>query len=274
MKKIVLTVAIVTALLFGAGCGRNQASVSQSLISRAATSTSDNFDYKKYISTPDTLRWEADKEIQDKVAAELKAGKSIQQISEPRKLITPPEIYPAQLVRFFQLGGMQFALVQVLKGLTFGSWVDETTDISGIWYADKDDTAWKPLISLTHAGGYQPQNNIFDFWNEGRELRLLLVDNNGGGSGEGIAKVLGSIKEGTQWKTKQCFYFVDERFNKLQKKIKATYHGTINEWIKGEKIKDAFVEYKYNSSTDRFYGFQFGDSPTSNESCSNVMFSE
>ena len=275
MKKIFLTIGTITALLFGTGCGQNQAPASQfSNSSTPTTSTSENFDYKEYVSTPDTLSWKAGAEIQDRISTELKAGKMIQEISEPRKLTTPPEIYPAQLVKYFQLGNMQFALGQVLSGLTFGRWTDETTLVSGIWYADKNDTIWKPLISLTHASGHEPQNNIFDFWNEGRKLRLLLVDSQGGGSGEGIAKVLGSIESGKQWKTMQCFYFVDERFNNMQKKMKTTYHGTIDGWIKEEKTKDTFVEYKYNSSTNRFDGFQFGTLPVGGESCSNVVFPE
>ena len=203
------------------------------------------------------MSWEASKEVKDKIITELKAGKKIQEISKPRNITTPSNIYPPQLVKYFQLGDLQFAIVNVLSGLTLGGWDEKTTTSSGIWYVDKDDITWKPLITLAHTEGFNPHNNIFYFWNTGNRISLFMTDSYGGGSGEGNGKVVSSVDGGATWHIDRCFYFVmgGADSSPTSSVVLSTKQYLFQNYINRKPNKNAEWEkrdYDFNSSTGKF----------------------
>jgi hypothetical protein len=63
---------------------------------------------------------------------------------------------------------------------------------------------------LDKEGFLESKNAIYKAWYENSEYKLLLVDQNGAGSGEGIGKVL-LLKTGSA-KLLNCFYYTPESF--------------------------------------------------------------
>jgi hypothetical protein len=269
MKKLLPMAVTLPLFLIVVGCNQSQTLPSKS---SAPTSTPDNLAYEEFRNTPDILEWKAPEEVKTYIFNQLKLGKKIHEIATPRKLSIPAKIYPAQFVKFFQIDELQFAVAQALTGLTLGSWTDETTFVSGIWYADKNDTAWKPFIALTHPKFEGTHNNIFDFWNQKESLYIAVVDSYGAGSGEGTGKVLASGPGGEKWTATQCFDFELGQFLNLQKKSKASFHDTLPAWLTYRKTNENNVEYRYNSSTQHFEGFQFGDFAVGEGECNNIIF--
>jgi hypothetical protein len=274
MKKLLLT--LVPALVFVMGTGCAQSSILTSNHS-TSSSTPETPSIEEYRRTPDTLTWKASDEVQKKIVTALKSGKKIREIMNPRKLIIPSDIYPPQFVKFLELGDIQFGIVQRLGGVVLGMWDQNTTHSSGIWYADKNDTTWKPLITLSRVDQNSNHNNIFDFWNEGTELYLLLVDSYGAGSGEGTAKVLISSSGDKQWQIRKCFAFANGEFHELQKKFNINrIHDAIPQWLKNPGGLNN--EYIFNSSTDKFEIYYFNEttkksfnSGNANDDCQNVV---
>ena len=279
MKVTLFLIGTIVTCLLGAGCTPS-AAPSSSLSSTSSPDEAERLALDRYRKTPDRLVWQADASVKGAIISQLTVGNKIREITTPRKVTVPSNIYPPQLVKFFELADMQFAIVQVLSGVGLERWDQKTTLNSGVWYIDKDDTVWKPLVVLIQSEPYRPHNNIFDVWDEGSGLHLLLVDSYGAGSGEGTAKVVSFGERNIDGEVKQCFYFANGEFYNLQKKLGSTsIHETISSWL-NPKVNDFLYaqEYRYNSLTKNFETLQFSKETNrneiiTNEECKNVIFS-
>lgn len=75
------------------------------------------------------------------------------------------------------------------------------------------------VVSVTDKAGFESaKNSIFRFWHDDDGYKVLIVDQNGAGSGEGSGKVL-TLQNKTYF-LQSCFYFVWERFNTVNIPIK------------------------------------------------------
>ena len=120
------------------------------------------------------------------------------------ELVLPSDIYEAQVYKEYMVGDEMFLLYQRPN---MNVDISESNDESGVLYAKEGDVVWKPFIKVRELG--DSKNNVFFF---GFDLELdryvtLLIDANGAGSGEGIAKLV-SIDDG--WNLLNCFYYMPE----------------------------------------------------------------
>lgn len=274
MKMISFLIGTVATFLLGAGCIPSAVpSPSPSSISSPYEAERQALDH--YRKTPDRLVWKADASAKDAVISQLTAGNKIREVAAPRKAAVPSDIYPPQLVKFFELGDIQFAIVQVLSGVGLGRWDQQTTLNSGIWYIDKDDAMWKPLIVLVQSESYRPHNNIFDFWNEGNQVYILMADSYGGGSGDGTAKILSSTELDNDWSINRCLY-LSGGFYDFQKRLGITSERqALPRWLISPLNQGATFEYIFNHSTGKFEITQFDEYSqkkvaVAGEECQNI----
>ena len=143
----------------------------------------------------------------------LNDGKTISEITMPN-LTLPAGIDKGQIEKTFKIGDLSLALVMqgsmnVALDLPDGF----TPTFGGILMADKDATAWSKLLTIkdtdTSGNSSSTGNEPYYLWTTGKELMLSIVDQNGGGSGEGVEKVY-STADGESWTLKGCYSFSGE----------------------------------------------------------------
>ena len=89
--------------------------------------------------------------------------------------------------------------------------VDSVVRRSGVLWTSSTSSAWKIFFEIKDNS--ENKNNPYDFWKEGNDYYVLLVDANGAGSGEGGAKLVKINYANKTWKLTNCFYYVPEKFS-------------------------------------------------------------
>lgn len=88
------------------------------------------------------------------------------------------------------------------------------TDYAGVVRKALGTTDWDEYLRVGSIPD-SAKNNPYNLWPEEGGLYLLLVDQNGAGSGEGIAKLVRIDEEAATFETVKCFYFVPEQHTDL-----------------------------------------------------------
>jgi len=91
--------------------------------------------------------------------------------------------------------------------------IKNSTDYAGVVRKPTGSSEWQEYIKIVSSPD-QSKNNPYKIW-VGDSLYLLLVDQNGGGSGEGIAKLAKVTQENNTYEQIKCFYYVPERHESL-----------------------------------------------------------
>ncbi len=91
--------------------------------------------------------------------------------------------------------------------------IRNSTDYAGVVRKTTGSSEWQEYIKIVSSPD-QSKNNPYKIW-VGDNLYLLLVDQNGGGSGEGIAKLAKVTQENNTYEHIKCFYYVPERHESL-----------------------------------------------------------
>lgn len=80
---------------------------------------------------------------------------------------------------------------------------------SGVFVADdKYGNNCKKIINILDES--PAKNNVYDFYADNDSFYVMAVDQFGGGSGEGNAKILKSDDDGKSWEVKYCYYYTPE----------------------------------------------------------------
>lgn len=125
------------------------------------------------------------------------------------ELQLPSDIYEEQVYKEYSLNDISF-LVYIRSNMNYP--LTNSNGESGVLYAESGDIEWRAFLKVNELGA--SKNNIFYF---GYDLGLngyvlLLIDANGAGSGEGIAKVVGLNQANDSWDVLECFYFIPEHW--------------------------------------------------------------
>lgn len=147
----------------------------------------------------------------DEIEQLLDSGATIEEVENP-KLEMPLNVYDGQIVDYFQLGNLYFApvLEQPYPGTSEGT-MKWPPHFVGMLIAQKGDARWTKLMEIkdVNPDPYSDTsrgNAPYYLWQRNAELMLSIVDVNGGGSTEGVAKVF-STQEGWDWQLEHCYYF-------------------------------------------------------------------
>ncbi|HZZ98445.1 MAG TPA: hypothetical protein VFG51_00775 [Candidatus Saccharimonadia bacterium] len=100
---------------------------------------------------------------------------------------TLPEYYPTQLGGVITLNGIEYVLVSRPSLNVYIK--DKTTDFAGVLRRSVGTTTWGKYVQIL-SNPDSAKNNPYDLYLENNHLLLLIVDQNGAGSGEGIGKVI------------------------------------------------------------------------------------
>ena len=120
---------------------------------------------------------------------------------------TPTGIDPVQIKKEYTFNIIDYALYQKNN---MNMPINSSSNISGVLYAGKNDQTWKMFNQIKDADS--TSNYPYELSFESGSLFMLVVDRNGAGSGEGIAKLLKLSQNSNKWVTTSCFYYVPERF--------------------------------------------------------------
>lgn len=166
----------------------------------------------------------------------------------------PEGIYPNQLQKYYLIDGTYYAVYQKAN-LNYP--IVNSTSRSGILYAVEGDSKWKILFEIKELA--RSKNNPVNFWKENGTLFVIIVDADGAGSGEGIAKLFESSDKGKSWKIKKCFYLTFDLFYK-------TIKNPSEEGVNVTQAIDRYIalddsalteEYKLNPQTGEYEFVQF-----------------
>ena len=91
--------------------------------------------------------------------------------------------------------------------------IRNSTNYAGIVRRDAGTIEWQEYIKIVSEPD-QAKNNPYKLW-VGDSLYLLLVDQYGAGSGEGIAKLVKVSREDDTYEQVKCFYYVPETHGNL-----------------------------------------------------------
>lgn len=144
------------------------------------------------------------------------------------ELQLPSDIHGAQVHREYTFGDERFLIYQRPN---MNIPIIESNDESGVLSAKEGDVEWKNFFKIRELA--QSKNNVF-FFEYDTDLNkyvTLLVDANGAGSGEGIAKLVSLDKEEASWEVLDCFYYMPEDW---------TYNGDSG-------IRDEVEDYTENN---------------------------
>jgi hypothetical protein len=141
--------------------------------------------------------------VTDLINQQLAASESLVVVDEiERKL--PEDINSGQIGGYFQLGAASFALVrQPSMNVVLELPQDYQQHFTGLLLS-VDGTTWQKYLELGDAQTTD-KNNPYWLWREDGMLYLSIVDQSGGGSGEGILK-LEQYMDG-KWQLAGCYYF-------------------------------------------------------------------
>lgn len=104
-------------------------------------------------------------------------------------------------------GSREF-LIYIRNSLNFDLGVSKDYFESGIFENDSaSGLKCNKILGLVDPPNLPSKNNPYQILQKDGSLYVLIVDQYGAGSGEGIAKILKSTDGGVQWSLTSCFYF-------------------------------------------------------------------
>lgn len=135
----------------------------------------------------------------------LKTGLTIKKINNP-SLKLPPNINEAQILNYFQLGSIYFALVmRSSMNVVLNVPKDYSTTFAGVLVSKPGESQWTGFTEIKDKQ-VGSKNNPYYLWTDSNKLRLSVVDQNGAGSGEGAMKLFTFSNNGN-WELTGCYYF-------------------------------------------------------------------
>jgi hypothetical protein len=120
------------------------------------------------------------------------------------ELELPSDIYEGQVAKEYIIEDRRF-LVYQRPNMNLP--IPESNNESGVLYADEGDTKWKPFIKVRELADSKNNVFLFDYDSQLDSYTVFLIDANGGGSGEGVAKLVSIGEEGDSWDILNCFYY-------------------------------------------------------------------
>jgi hypothetical protein len=271
MKFFSLSLVLVL-LLLGAGC--QSLNIQDDIVPQKNQLDQDAYDPAQF--PPDFVVFHDQESVGQTIVKNLKSNKKIKEINRPTNITIPSGITKEQFAKFFELGTDKFALVQQASMNT--GFFNDPKPYSGIWYAAVGDQEWKPFLEIKNDRSYT-ENNPFYLWNEGAKIKLLISDNRGAGSGEGIAKIIISENGGKNWKTERCFYFVPDKYFEQQRTLGLNFLPWLKKNLRMDYNKGGIVgdgeEYEYNIKTGNYESYQLIDKTSKgvvvNNDCKNIV---
>ena len=127
-------------------------------------------------------------------------------ITQPLKVdnrYLPADVYPKQATYKYSYGRKDY-LLYLRPSLNFDI-AGESSTQSGILYANPGDSSWKKFLTIKDTTLSKNNAYVLDY-QEGT-LYFLIVDTNGAGSGEGVAKLISINPVTHEWQTDICFYY-------------------------------------------------------------------
>ena len=161
------------------------------------------------------------------------------------ELPLPAGLEPAQLKNYQQIDNSHYSAF--LK-LNMNHPIESSIFRSGYLISPLNSNAWKVLYEIIETG--QASNNPYLIWKESDLYYTVIVDTNGAGSGEGIAKLLSINLISNSWNNLHCFYYTPENFNQF-----------ISTIPQSESLSKKIIQYQDIS--------EINNSRTENPSCSN-----
>jgi len=135
----------------------------------------------------------------------LNTGQTVKKIDNPL-LQPPPNINRNQILNYFQLGNIYFALVmQNSMNVVLNTPKDYTTTFTGILISKQGESQWTSFTKIKDRKSAD-KNNPYYLWTDSKQLLLSVVDQNGAGSGEGLMKLFTFTSDGS-WKLTGCYFF-------------------------------------------------------------------
>jgi len=132
-------------------------------------------------------------------------GAALEEINNPG-LTIPADIDGGQMNKYFKINDILFALVvRNSMNVVLTLPTDFTPIFAGVLVAEEGQTKWSKILEIKDSVTTD-KNNPYYLVTDGNNLLLTVVDQNGGGSGEGIMKVF-ALDEAGNWDLKSCYYF-------------------------------------------------------------------
>lgn len=138
-----------------------------------------------------------------RIRQSLMNGFTIEEINNPN-LAFPSDVNVGQIEKYFKLDNVLFALVLRNSSNVFLPGAFFHPSFVGVLAADQGDTQWSKLVKIKGTG--QRHDNPYYLMVNNRELLLTIVDEKGGGSGEGLMKVF-ALSETGNWMLAGCCDF-------------------------------------------------------------------
>lgn len=121
----------------------------------------------------------------------------------------PSTTTPHQTERTYDWGPYKSCSVYSRRNMnTYGTNVNMLDDVSQIRCMENGTE--KIMVTVSDKPGHSVANSIYRFWKDSDGYKLLLVDQNGAGSGEGHGKIVQLFNDSSVLLS--CFYFVSNDF--------------------------------------------------------------
>jgi hypothetical protein len=204
MKFKLSLITIIFSLLLTTGCTPVDTSQTEDGVGKIETETSsDIFDEQ---NQPPLVE---DKGLLSKITHILESGDQDLEITKNPSYELPAEIDDAQIDKYYMIDDVIFALVRrPSMNVRLDIPKDFNANFSGLIAADTTNKEWKKLFSIQDKE-ITNKNNPYAIWIDQKALYVSIVDQNGAGSGEGIAKIVKS-SDLINWETDYCHYFGSE----------------------------------------------------------------
>lgn len=126
---------------------------------------------------------------------------------DSKEVELPSYIDSSQIVKGYKLGNdILFALYQKNS---LNTPIQSDSSQAGILVRRASDSIWESFLALQDTQ-VDAKNNPYYFWVKDTVMNVLIVDVQGAGSGEGIAKVFQLNKDLSTWDMNNCFYYMPE----------------------------------------------------------------
>jgi hypothetical protein len=260
-----------TILFCGAGCKGNVSSVLTSTTTTVSGTSPSSTSSRAFIDYT-------------YIQQALTSKESIKEVKLDRSFAMPNGIYKQQITNYFQIKKSNFDTVYLAifksGGVKENRELDpQSLERAGILYAKNDDKQWRVFFEV-HNKQEIDNNNPYYVWNEGEKIFLLVADQAGAGSGEGIAKILNSDNGGKNWKIDRCFYFMPDNFFEQYQKL--GFQNFLNWFKKNLSVSFekgglvGYYEYAYNPETGNYETKQFNkqtgkEEVVVEENCKNII---
>lgn len=138
--------------------------------------------------------------------------------SPDRSEVTPtPVIYLGREIPVGILSG-QLTYPHSIEGVDFliyrkssRHFFHESNGEAGVLYAEPDSTKWKVLLEIEDSS--IGKNNPYLIGMTSDKYYLLIIDDRGAGSGEGVGKLISIDRDSGLHSTDRCFYYGDYGFD-------------------------------------------------------------